>query len=167
MSAKTTRKSREEAIVHEWCIELDATSNEDTFKGDMNAKRFKNPVAYHIDQTAHDVVGFLFSDEDDPDMPASLEDMCRLMALQDASPSSVFASFFKLRSIIFSKIGKSDTDMEAVMLVDGRIDACVLKAMDYYSVCREQIMQFRIDELKRRDKMYEGLRSSRVEAREG
>lgn len=168
MSFHATSKDGEEAIVREWCGELDTSSDKSAFEGNINSKRFSNPVAYHIDQTAHDVVEYLFSDETDPAVPESVEDLCRLMALQGSTPSSAFASFFKLRTIVFSKLGKNALDRDAMMLMDERIDTCVLRAMDYYSQCREQIMQFRIDELKRRDKMLERYRDgSRLDAREG
>lgn len=143
------RKDETESIAREWSIELYATPDAKTFDGDMTSKRFSNPVAFHISQTSHDVVAYLFSEEKDPVIPSSIDDLIRLTALQQARPSDAFASFFKLRSIVFSRIGKGAYNDKALQQISDRIDNCMLYAMDCYTKFREQVMQLRIDELKR------------------
>ncbi|WP_283171161.1 hypothetical protein [Curtanaerobium respiraculi] len=156
LAHRAMRKDEADSIAREWCVELYATPDSKVFEGDVSDTRFSNPVAYHIAQTSQDVVGYLFSNERDPEVPESVDDLCRLIALQEARPSEAFASFFKLRSIVFSRAGKSGMDAKTLSVVNDRIDACLLRAMDCYTRFREQIMQLRIDELKRSRGAFEG-----------
>ena len=142
------RKDEKELIVRDWCVELHAASDSKAFEGDVTGRRFSNPVAYHISQTSQDVVHYLFSEEDDPEVPESLDDLCRLIALQQSRPSDAFASFFQLRNIVFSHVKKDSLNDKVFSRINDRIDACTLRAMDNYMRFREQVMQYRIDELK-------------------
>ncbi len=144
-----------EMIVREWRKVLDSPTDFDGMDGDFESRRYSNPVAYHVDKTAHEVVEYLFSEDNEPTIPESVDDLCRLKALQDPVPSSALSPFSELRTIVFSRIGSADADSGTMTKVDKRIDACLLHAMDYYCQCREQIMQLRVDEIKRREKTLE------------
>lgn len=150
----TLYEERGEKIVREWCGVLDAQSGTEAYVSGAESRRFNNPVAYHVDKTAHDVVRYVFS-EGAESLPESVEDLCRLQALQDPKASSMLVSFFKLRAIIASNMKDKTIDGNRMLAIDARIDDCALCAMDYFSQCREEIMQFCIDEIKRRDKMLE------------
>lgn len=155
MIQNTIYDKRGEKIVRAWCNVLDTQSGTGAYDGSTESKRFSNPVAYHVNQTAHDVVRYIFSEQEELSVPESVEDLCRLQALQDPEASSMLKSFFALRAIVAANLGGIELDADFLLAVDARIDACALSAMNYYSQCREEIMQFRIDEIKRRDKMLE------------
>lgn len=142
-----------------WGQALAASAGAGAFEGDFSAQRFSNPVAYCIDRTARDVVSYLFSDDQDIPVPESINDACHVLALQDTSPSETLASFFHLRQIVFSRLA-GDPDLDLLLQIDERIDCCMLAAADCLSQCREQILQLRIGELKRREKMLERYRET-------
>ncbi|MEG0303036.1 hypothetical protein [Gordonibacter sp.] len=157
----------EDSIARAWCGELSAALGIDACEGNFSSKKYSNSVAYHVDQTAHAVVRYLFSGKEHPSVSDSIDGLCRLLALQDSSPQSTFSSFFKLRSLIFSNSAKL-LDAGALQLIDARIDTCALCAIDCYVRCRDQIMRLRMDELKRSTGMLERYRSeSRVGERVG
>ena len=154
MSGHPRIQGGQEAIVRAWGQALAASAGVGVFEGDFPAQRFSNPVAYCVDRTARDVVRYLFSDDQDISVPESINDACHVLALQDASPSETLASFFHLRGIVLSRL-VDEPDFDSLLQIDERIDRCMLAAADCLSQCREQILQLRIGELKKREKMLE------------
>lgn len=161
MSAHLRIQGGREAVVRAWSDALAASSGASALEGEVSSQRFSNPVAYRIDRTARDVVRFLFEGDWDASVPESIDDVCHVLALEDAEPSVALGSFFRLRQIVLEHI-EDEIDRETLLQLDERIDRCVLEAVDRHVRCREQIMQMRIGELKRREKMLERMRETPV-----
>lgn len=161
MSAHLRIQGGREAIVRAWSDVLAASSGASVLEGEVSSQRFSNPVAYRIDRAAREVVRFLFEGDWDASVSESIDDACHVLALQDAEPSVALGSFFRLRQIALERMD-GEIDRATLLQLDERIDRCVLEALDCHARCREQIMQMRIGELKRREKMLERMRETPV-----
>ena len=80
----------------------------------------------------------------------ALEQICRILAIQDFPPSTAMALFYELKEIVRKLTKKKVVGFNAKDWVEfnSAIEAMTLQAFDCYSAQREKIYQLKVDESK-------------------
>lgn len=151
------RKAPIDNLIEKWRSILDPVMDKRLFEGDMAAKQFTAPAAYHVDKTAHDVVYYVVLGGDSTDAMNSIEELIRLVALRGEPASRSLACFYELRSLVLQETGDMFADDDARSKMYARVDTCALHATDVFVESRERLAQVTLNELKRRDKMLEKI----------
>lgn len=115
--------------------------------------RFANPIAYQLTRGLTGILeGFL--QEAEPDLVlAQLDEVLRLKAIQDASPSRALAFIFVLKTIIRQELAQELQNPDAaVELTDleSRLDGLALLGFDVFMQRREKIYDLKVSEMKRK-----------------
>ena len=82
-----------------------------------------------------------------------LEDIIKVRAVQDFSPSDALSFLFDLKKIVrtaFSKREQKPETMEALYDFDERFDTLLKRAFDLYNNCRLKIQEIKMAEIKSR-----------------
>ncbi len=114
--------------------------------------RFANPVGFSL----RDGIGVLFDDllaERQTDQESSeLDGIIRVRAIQQFRASEAVTFVFLLKYAIRSELDMNNADAELLremLAFESRVDRLALTAFDIHIACREQLMEVRINELKR------------------
>jgi hypothetical protein len=104
--------------------------------------RFRNPAGHVIQESlttlAHELLGAM----DDRAIAPAIDELVRMRAVQDFSPSAALRFIFDVRPVIAEVCG------EVPAQIASRIDELALMAFDRYMACREQIAALREKELR-------------------
>ena len=97
---------------------------------------------------------WLVSDEEPIKARPGLKEICRVKAVAATNPSEALGFILDLKEIIRMVLKEGEggfTDFQASELcdLDRRIDQLMILAFDEYTDCREQIMEIRLDEVRR------------------
>jgi hypothetical protein len=115
--------------------------------------RFDNPVGYRISQGLEGLYGALVQDMEREQILAYLDEIIRIRALQDFSPSQALAFIFLLKNVIrkelADEIAKNDLS-EELWDLESRIDGLALLGFDVYTQRREKLYEIRVGEMKGR-----------------
>jgi hypothetical protein len=110
------------------------------------------PVAEALSEALERILSGLEKNNDD--VPDALNDVTRILAVQEFLPSSAISIFFEPKVILRKMMKKSivaDTLTQEVQdAFNARIDALVLDAFDSYMRHREKIYQLKVEERSRR-----------------
>ena len=118
------------------------------------SNQFANPVGHSIrEHTEKLFCDLLAEDVIAPEKTGPvLDEMLRVMAVQDFSSSGALRYLFILKDIITRELNEvSDPDTNLYLeLVDfyGRIDEVILIAFDIYSKCREKLFEIKVETAK-------------------
>jgi hypothetical protein len=115
--------------------------------------RFDNPAGYRISEGLEGLYGALLQDMDRDEILTSLDEIIRIRALQNFTPSQALAFIFLLKIVIREELaGEILKENLAVELLDleSRIDGLALLGFDVYLKRREKIYEIKADEAKRR-----------------
>lgn len=119
----------------------------------MNQKdRFANPVGYTFSTGIEGILEVLIKGEDFSESLSFLEDIIKVRAIQDFSPSKALAFMFQLKTIVREELEgeiRQNQIYDALLVFESKIDDLALNAFDIYMKYREQIYELRTDELKR------------------
>jgi hypothetical protein len=115
--------------------------------------RFMNPIGQTI---AHGLGGLL---EELLEMAGSertssfLENIIKVKAVQEFSPSQAISFIFLLKKVIRETLGKELEDrpmFDELLAFESRIDSLALLSFDIYMRCREKIFEIRANEVRNR-----------------
>jgi hypothetical protein len=84
---------------------------------------------------------------------ASLDEVIRVWAVQDFTPSQAMAFVFIWKKIIREELAQELKDpglAEACLELESRIDGLALLGFDVYMKRREKLYEIRVDEVKKR-----------------
>lgn len=146
---------KKNAVLKRW-FELIAQTGLDGGTSMMKTRdRFTNPVG-HITTS---VIGMLYEEllqgrPDSEAVTASLEDILRIRAIQDFSPSQAVAFVFLLKKAIRAELASEKNQKmfwEELSRFDSLIDEMVCHAFNIYMHCREKIYQVKVDEMRLRE----------------
>ncbi len=142
------------AILKEWFQIILETYPPDTAKFLKNQKnQFANPVGSTILQGLEDIYGELIKSEMDTERVSNfLDNIIRIRAVQDFSPSKAVSFLLELKKIITEVTGASkETPSSAeIRQIEARIDDLVLLSFDIFMKCREKLYDIRANEVKSR-----------------
>jgi hypothetical protein len=122
----------------------------------------RTPVAEVLADALERILSEL--EKHDGDVPDALNDVTRILAVQEFAPSKAISIFFEPKVILHEMIKKSNVadtlTKEVQEAFHIRIDALVLAAFDSYMRHREKIYQLKVEESSRR--MHMALRRAEV-----
>lgn len=141
-------------IIERWFDRILDTYPEDTSKFLRKEKDpFANPVRNTILRGIEGVYDELLKEGENPEaLNAFMDNVIRIRAVQDFSPSRALAFVFSLKAVIRQVLAKEVRDHavhDEVLLLESRIDALGLRAFDVYMGCREEVYELRVNEVKR------------------
>jgi len=115
--------------------------------------KFDNPVGYQIARGLNALFAALVQEMETEQLLAALDEVIRIRALQDCSPSLALAFIFLLKNVVREELSE---DLEKQNLaaelqdLDSRIDGLALLGFDVYTQRREKLNEIRINEVKNR-----------------
>jgi hypothetical protein len=117
--------------------------------------QFGNPVGSTISHEMEILYEELLGEGDEKRIVSSLDNIIRIRAIQDFSPSEAVGFVLGLKGLIRDEsknlaAGQPEGDLsEELHAIEKRIDDALLIAFDIYSKCREKIHNLRANESKR------------------
>ena len=141
---------KKEAILALWTKRtLDSYASSGFFKQAKDP--FANPVGVNIANGLKVLLGLVLADAELKEYRQPLDQVVRIRAVQDFTPSQAVAPFLELKWVI-KQIFSGSEDTKALLpqldYLDCRIDRLALMAFDNYTECRELLYRNRIRELK-------------------
>ncbi len=118
--------------------------------------QFANPVGAAIAQGAEALFDWVTGDskEYSPLVVRRLDDIVRIRAVQQFSPSNAVAFVFLLknsiREVVSKKFSKDSGHFGELLEIESRIDSLALTAFDMYMKCREKLFEMRAMEIRNR-----------------
>jgi len=115
--------------------------------------KFDNPVGYRIARGLNEIFEALVQEMQTEQLLAALDEVIRIRALQDCSPSQALAFIFLLKNVVREEL---EEDLEQQNLagelaeLDSRIDGLALLGFDVYTRRREKLCDLRVNEVKNR-----------------
>ena len=128
---------------------LDSYTSSGFFKKSLD--NIANPIGSNIRDGLSTILDLILQDADPESYTQSLDQVVRIRAIQDFSPSLAVVPFLELKWVIRQVLNDSKKTMHLVQELadlDCKIDRLALAAFDKYMECREQLYQVRISELK-------------------
>ncbi len=113
--------------------------------------RFTNPVGSTIRDGLKGILGELSGDAD-PAVASFLDNIIRIRAVQDFSPSAAVSFVMTLKDIVRRVLGELIVEHGLAAEVEGlnrRIDTISLLAFDIFMQCREKLYEVKAHELQR------------------
>lgn len=144
---------RKPAILKKW---LDAVL--DTYSDESNVffKNLKDPISNPAGATISQGLGgcyeLLLRDTDLRNAPFLLEDVIRLRAVQEFSPSEALSFIFRLKGIVAEELKDELRDyglFDELAVFGSRLDDLALTAFDFFIKCREKIFELKATEVQR------------------
>lgn len=128
---------------------LDSYTTPGFFKSSKDP--FANPVGVNIANGLADLLDLLMSNQELQAYLKPLDQVVRIRAVQDFTPSQAMAPFLELKWVVkqvFSGDKETQPMLRMLDTLDCEIDRMALAAFDIFSECREQLYRNRIRELK-------------------
>jgi hypothetical protein len=154
MSLEKLLTERKSAILNRW-FDLSLESYpEETARFLKNKKnRFANPVGYILSQEMEPILNGLFKGTDLDKMQPFLDNIIRIRAVQDFSPSQAMAFIFSLKQVIREEMDREIRENrigQGLLELESRIDTLALLSFDIFMKCREKIYDLKANEVKNR-----------------
>lgn len=114
----------------------------------------KNPFANPVGHTIYQGIEKIFDELISPvsgDLSEFLDDIIRVRAVQDFSPSKAISFIFSLKKAIREELRQSfqgNIPYEEVLSLEARIDALALSSFDLFMKCREKLYDIKANELR-------------------
>lgn len=146
-------KQRKSIILEKWFQVI-----VDTYPSDaanflkLKKDKFQNPVGQTILEEIENLFDELIEQMDKEKINVSIENIMRIRAVQDFSPSEAVSFLFQLKKTIVSEINvqiPTENIISEFLEIESRIDQLALIAFEYYSKSREKIYEIRIKEIKK------------------
>lgn len=145
--------AKKQQILSRWqSLAMSSYENHLLLNGKTKAGRFSDPVAYVTMDNTNKIYDLLICEENNAEILAPLEEICRLRAVQDINPSSALSFIPALKQLVREELKdeiKSGMYSDELTEFDKRIDDIARLAIDAYSSCRARIDEIRINEIKR------------------
>jgi len=112
---------------------------------------FANPVGSSITRALAGLFEELLGGGPGERIAPLLDDIIRIRAVQDFSPSRAIAFIFQLKGVIRAEVtgeGREPRFLEELLEFESAIDRLALQAFDVYLQCREQIFDIRVKEAR-------------------
>jgi len=116
--------------------------------------RFANPVGYTISHGMDGLFeGLLQGMDSEVSAQAGLflDNIMKIRAVQDFSPSQAIGFIFLLKKVIREKLAREiqkDGLFEELLALESRIDGLALLSFDIYMKCREKIYEIKANEVR-------------------
>ena len=136
-------------ILEKWLdrrLSLFSNQKQSLIKSQMN--QFQNPIRHEI----HEGLKMILEnfDQESEKFNEAVEQICRVMAIQELSPSKAIAFFYELKEIFHDRVKKLEHNLTGKEFAEfnSNIEKMTLKTFDCYCGHREKIYQLKVDESK-------------------
>ena len=152
MSLKNLLIKGKKAILKKWLdLILDTYPADGAKAYKRNTDRFTNPVGYTISKELNTLYEELLHGMDYDKLHASIDNIVRIRAIQDFSPSQAIAFVFLLKKAIRQEVESeilANHLFKEYIEFESRIDELALLAFDIHIMCREKIYELKVNEIK-------------------
>ncbi|MBI4688686.1 MAG: RsbRD N-terminal domain-containing protein [Nitrospirae bacterium] len=139
-------------IIEKWFDAIVACYPPDTAQFLKNKKdRFTNPMGATILQGIENIFDKLLPDNDCSDIAPFLDNIIRIRAVQDFTPSQAVAFIFLLKKVIREELRQEIQEnklYEELLAFELKIDNLALSTFDIYMKCREKLYEIKANEVK-------------------
>jgi hypothetical protein len=146
-------RERTDAIIERWVeVVLSSYPSEAAVLFQKEKDPFANPIGGTVRRGTRGIFQAILNGMDPAELRSHLDEIVRVRAVQDLTPSQALSFVFSLRSIVREVIPELDADPRfhrEVAELDAKIDRVALTAFDVYAECREEVNQLRINDVKR------------------
>ncbi|MFZ2090067.1 MAG: RsbRD N-terminal domain-containing protein [Desulfobaccales bacterium] len=114
---------------------------------------FSNPMFHQLSRGVGDILAVLVEDQGVEEANAALDEIIRVLALQDIPPSRALAFIFFLKQVVREELAealKDPTLAPEMMELESRIDGLALLGFDGYTQRREKLCELKVNEVKAR-----------------
>jgi hypothetical protein len=119
-------------------------------------ERFANPVGHAILEGIEGVFDETLNGINPERVSPFLDNIIRIRAVQDFTPSQAISFIFLLKSVIREELkndpefnsGRENGIAQELLELDSKIDELAFLSFDIYMKCREKIYELRVNELK-------------------
>lgn len=154
MDLKTLLQEKRSHIIKKWCDVVLSTYPEQSQKFLRNQKDgIANPVGSTISEGIESIYDELLKETESEEISLFLDNIIRVRAIQDFSPSEGVSFIFRLKGIIREALEddiRQGEISEELVAFESKIDGLALLCFDIYTQCRQKIFDIRINEIKNR-----------------
>lgn len=139
------------ALIDRWFDEILKTYPADTQNFLKKKNRFSNPVGQTIAAGIDKIFDVLLSGSEAQAANSFLDDIIRIRAVQDFTPSQAVSFIFSLKAVLreeLKKDGKGEIPYEELLAFESRIDSLALECFDIFVKCREKLYDIKANELR-------------------
>ena len=146
-------KERTDTIIERWVeVVLSSYPSEAAALFQKQKDPFANPIGGTVRRGTRGIFQAILNGMDPDELRSHLDEIVRVRAVQDFTPSQALSFVFSLRSIVREVIPELDADPSfhrEMAELDAKIDRVALTAFDVYAESREEVSQLRVKEIKR------------------
>ena len=151
MKLEDLLSEKKAAIINRWFDAVLASYPEDS--SGFIVKRndpFTNPVGYTIRRGIEGIFGGLLGGPDYEKISPFLDEIIRVRAVQDFTPSQAVFFVFQLKGVIRDELMKSGAEVpwEELRALEAEIDRLALLSFDIFVACREKLYEIKANELR-------------------
>lgn len=153
MNLRRLLEEKKSSIVKKWVHAIFENYPADSSDFFINQKdRFLNPVGHAMSEGMQDVFDEFLQNPDSEKIFPILNDIIKIKAVQNFSPSKALSFLFLLKKVIREE---ADSEIRKRQLSDeltefeAQIDKLILLSFDIYMKCRERIYEIKADEVRR------------------
>jgi hypothetical protein len=164
MSLKDILSEKKDSILEKWFHLVLESYPAETAKFLKNQKnRFANPVGQTIHEGLQGIFEELLADGEKEKVSVFLDNIIRIRAVQDFTPSQAVSFIFLLKGVIREEMRETPPGCavaEDLSAFESRIDSFGLLAFDIFMQCREKLYDIKAKEL--RNMTYRLLKSANL-----
>ena len=151
MDLKNLLLKKRSSIVKKWCDVALRTYPEQSQAFLKKKDRFGNPVGCTTAEAIESIYDELLQGTESDNIPLFFDNILRVRAVQDLSPSQAVGFVFGLKKVIRKELGSEITKegiSEEWTAFESKIDGLALLCFDIYSQCRQRVFDIRLHEVK-------------------
>ncbi len=142
---------KKSAIIARWFDVILETYPADTSRFLKTQKnRFTNPVGQSILQGIENIFETLLRGGSTDEISPFLDNIIRIRAVQDFTPSQAVSFIFSLKKVIRDELGSESEALlgQELSELEVRIDSLALSCFDVFMQCREKLYDIKANELR-------------------
>lgn len=146
------------AILTNWRDLVFATYHPESAKFLNKDDQFRNPVGYTIARELENLYDGLVAKVNRDRFSPSLDNIVKIRAVQDFTPSQAIGFVFLLKQAIREELKEGIHDpgiFDELSAFESEIDRLALYTFDVYVECREKIHEIRVAEIKKKSSLWE------------
>ena len=144
---------RKDTIVERWVDEvLSAYPADGAALLRQQRDPFANPLGHGVREGSRGIFGYILGGMSEESLREHLDQILRIRAVQELTPSQAVSFVFSLRLIVREVIPEAEAETrhrDELMALDRTIDQVAMAAFDLYTARREELNRIRINEVKR------------------
>lgn len=113
--------------------------------------RFTNPVGHSVSEGVEEIFENLLQGTNQDRVPVFLDNIIRIRAIQEFTPSQAISFVFFFKKIIRDELAKGGIEnsfRDELTLLEDQIDSLGLLAFDIFMLCREKLYDIKANEMR-------------------